>query len=113
MIILTKKEREALLILFKEFSSYYNANSLSKKIGISHVGAQKILKKFKEEGLTVTKRVGKSIIHKSKIDDDYNKVLDLLNAGRLNLGRNLLNTDNQIKNEYRLPCLNLNLNLNL
>jgi len=75
MAILTKKEREALLILFKEFSSYYNANSLSKKLGISHVGAQKILKRFKEEGLTVTKRVGKSIIHKPKIDDDYKQKL--------------------------------------
>ena len=75
MVILTKKEREALLILFKDFSSYYNANSLSKKLSISHVGAQKLLKRFKKEGLTITKRVGKSIIHKLKIDDDHKQKL--------------------------------------
>ena len=51
MVNLTEKEKEALLILFKDFSSYYNANSLSKKISISHVGAQKLLKRFKEAGL--------------------------------------------------------------
>ena len=85
MAILTEKEREALLILFKDFSSYYNANSLSKKLGISHVGAQKILKRFKEEGLTITKRVGKSIIHKPKIDDDYKqKLMSFLLADEAN-----------------------------
>jgi len=85
MAILTEKERKALLILFKDFSSYYNANSLSKKLNISHVGAQKILKRFKEEGLTITKRVGKSIIHKPKIDDDYKqKLMSFLLADEAN-----------------------------
>ena len=75
MISLTEKERKALLILFKEYSSYYNANSLSKKLGISHVGAQKMLKRFKEQGLTITKRAGKSIIHKPRLEDDYTQKL--------------------------------------
>jgi predicted nucleotidyltransferase len=75
MVNLTEKEKEALLILFKDFSSYYNANSLSKKISISHVGAQKLLKRFKEAGLTVTKKIGKSIIHKLNINDDYKQKL--------------------------------------
>jgi hypothetical protein len=75
MVILTEKEKESLLILFKDFSSYYNANSLSKKLGISHVGAQKILKRFKEKDLTTTRHLGKSIIHKLKVNDDYKKKL--------------------------------------
>lgn len=75
MTSLTEKERKALLILFKECSSYYNANSLSKKLGISHVGAQKMLKRFEEQGLTITKRVGKSIIHKLRLEDEYTQKL--------------------------------------
>jgi len=75
MINLTQKEKEALLILYKGLDNYYNANSLSKKIGISHVGAQKILKRFKEGGLTITKRIGKAIVHKPKLDDDYKQKL--------------------------------------
>jgi predicted nucleotidyltransferase len=85
MAILTEKEREALLILVKDFNSYYNANSLSKKVGISHVGAQKILKRFKEEGLTATKTIGKSRIHKPRIDDEYKqKLLSFLLADEAN-----------------------------
>ena len=75
MMSLTKKEREALLILFKDFSTFYNANSLSKKIGISHVGSQKILKRFKENNITVSEKIGKSIIHKIKLDNGYNQKL--------------------------------------
>lgn len=73
--MLTEKEREALLILVKDFTSFYNANSLGKKLGISHVGAQKMLQRFMEEGLTVTKTVGKSRIHKPRIDDEYKQKL--------------------------------------
>ena len=85
MAILTIKEREALLILFKEFNSYYNANSLSKKLGISHVGAQKMLKRFNEEGLTTTKTIGKSIIHQLNINDEYKqKLISFLLADEAN-----------------------------
>ena len=75
MISLTRKERESLLILFKDFTSYYNANSLSKVLGISHAGTQKMLKRFKEQNLTATKKIGKSIVYKLKLDDDYKKKL--------------------------------------
>ena len=36
MMSLTKKERETLLILFKDFTTFYNANSISKVLNISH-----------------------------------------------------------------------------
>lgn len=71
MISLTKKERETLLILFKDFTSFYNANSISKILKISHVGAQKIFKRFLQENLVVNKKIGKSIIYKPKLDDNY------------------------------------------
>jgi len=71
MISLTQKERETLLLLFKGIGSYYNANSMSKELGISHVGAQKILKRLSKDGLLISKRIGKSIVYKPKLDDDY------------------------------------------
>lgn len=71
MISLTKKEREALLILFKDFTNYYNANSISKLLGISHVGAQKIFKRLFDGGILRDQKIGKSIIYKPKLEDDY------------------------------------------
>ena|SRR3989338_2407986 len=71
MISLTQKERETLLILFKDITAFYNANSISKILGISHVGAQKIFKRLLNESLLIDKKIGKSIIYKPKLDDDY------------------------------------------
>jgi len=71
MLSLTEKERETLLMLFKDFYSYYNANSISKKLGISHVGAQKILKRLLQENLLISKTIGKSIIYKLNFNDNY------------------------------------------
>ena len=75
MIPITQKEREALLLIFKDFTKYYNANSISKEIDISHVGVQKILKRFLDERLTNSRRIGKSIIHKPNFENDYTKQL--------------------------------------
>lgn len=71
MISLTKKQRETLLILFKDFTSFYNANSISKILKISHVGAQKIFKKLLQENLVISKTIGKSIIYKLNFNDNY------------------------------------------
>lgn len=75
MISLTQKERESLLILFKDFSSFYNANSISKVLKISHVGAQKILKRLKKENLLADKKIGKSIIYRLNLEDSYARQL--------------------------------------
>lgn len=71
MMSLTKKERETLLILFKDFTSFYNANSISKVLSISHVGAQKIFKRLIEENLVISKTIGKSITYKLNFNDAY------------------------------------------
>lgn len=71
MLSLTQKEREAMLILFKDFTTFYNANSISKILGISHVGAQKIFKRLLNENLLTSKKIGKSITYKLKLEDDY------------------------------------------
>jgi len=49
MVKLTQKERETLILLLKDFTSYYNANNISKMLKMSHVGAQKIFKRLLSE----------------------------------------------------------------
>ena len=71
MTTLTQKERETVLILFKDYTAFYNANSISKVLSISHVGAQKILKRLLQENLLISKTIGKSIIYKLNFNDTY------------------------------------------
>ncbi len=71
MAAITQKEREALLILFKDFSSYYNANSLSKSLNISRIGTMKLLKKFNNRDILKDRKIGKSIVYKLNLEDDY------------------------------------------
>lgn len=81
MILLTKKERETLLILFKDFTTFYNANSISKVLNISRVGAQKILKRLLKENILISKRIGKSIIYKINFENNYvNNLISFLLA---------------------------------
>src|SRR3989344_868461 len=68
---LTKKESEALLLLFKDFSTDYNANSLSKQLAITPRGALKILKNLKTQDLLVSKQMGKAVFYKINVKDDY------------------------------------------
>ena len=62
MLSLTDKEREAMLILFKEFTAYYNANSISKVLGISRIGALKLLRRMEDAGVVNSQKIGKSIV---------------------------------------------------
>ena len=85
MMTLTKKEREVVLILLKDFTSFYNANSISKVLKISHVGAQKIFKRLLNEDLVVSKIIGKSIIYKLNFNNDYvNQLTSFLLADEAN-----------------------------
>ncbi len=71
MVSLTKKERETVLILFKDYTTFYNANSISKVLNISHVGAQKLFKRLLQENLVISKTIGKSITCKLNFSNDY------------------------------------------
>ncbi len=71
MTTLTPKERETLLILFKDYTAFYNSNSISKILNISHVGAQKIFKRLLQDNIIISKTIGKSITYKLNFKDDY------------------------------------------
>lgn len=71
MVSLTPKENEVLLTLFKDFSKNYNANSLSKQVGITSRGALKILKNLQKQNLLVSKKFGKAVFYKINLGDYY------------------------------------------
>lgn len=75
MATLTEKDKQALLILFKDFENFYNANSLSKSLMISRIGSMKILKKLLNQDLLKDRKIGKSITYKIRLDDDYARKL--------------------------------------
>lgn len=106
MIILTKKERETLLILFKDFTIYYNANSISKVLNISHVGAQKIFKRLFQENLITNKTIGKSIIYKLNFDENYTaQLITFLLADEANNFKRWVEEFKELGKEERIVLL--------
>ncbi len=75
MILLTKNEREALLALFKDYKSPHNASSIGKLLGISRVGALKMLKRMEKQELLLSQKVGNSIVYKLNLQEEYPRQL--------------------------------------
>ncbi|OGJ20652.1 hypothetical protein A3K73_05760 [Candidatus Pacearchaeota archaeon RBG_13_36_9] len=71
MALLTGKESEAMLKLFKDFNSDYNANSLSKEIKVTPRGALKILKNLEADNLVRGRKLGRAVFYKLNLDDSY------------------------------------------
>ncbi len=85
MTNLTQKERETVLLLLKDYTHFYNANSISKVLNISHVGAQKIFKRLLQKNQVISKTIGKSIIYKLNFNDTYvNQLVAFLLADEAN-----------------------------
>jgi len=78
MTHLTLNEQEALLTLFKSIDTLYNAHTLSKKLCITHVGTQKLLKRLEEEGYLISKKIGKAIFYKPSQEERTNLLLEFL-----------------------------------
>ncbi|MBI2145914.1 nucleotidyltransferase domain-containing protein [Candidatus Woesearchaeota archaeon] len=76
---LATKEREVLLLLFKDFSKDYNANSVSKKLQMSRRGALKIVKKLEKQGLLLGRQYGKAVFYKINLNEIYaRKMIEIL-----------------------------------
>lgn len=63
------KEQEIIKILFKEPEESYNSRNISKKIGMSHAGAFKILEALKKKEIVISKKVGKANIYSLNLKD--------------------------------------------
>jgi len=90
MISITKAEGRALIRIFKDFESDYNANSLSKIIGMTSRGTLNILKSLDKKGILTSKQHGKAMFYKINFHDDYTlKILEalLISEAREKAGR--------------------------
>ncbi len=80
--MISPKEAEILLKLFKEFNRDYNANSISKEIKITPRGALKALKNLEKKEIVISKPLGKAIFYKVNLNDPYTtKILETILIG--------------------------------
>lgn len=70
---ITQNEIEILLAILKNPRENYNARNLAEKIGISSMGALKIVKNLEKEGILTSKLIGKSNIYNINTTPEYNK----------------------------------------
>ena len=68
---ITKAEMDIVLKLVKSPEIYYNANNLAKVVGITAMGALKILKRLEKESILESKKVGKAIIYRINTENSY------------------------------------------
>lgn len=69
----TKNEMLIVLKIFKTPENEFNANSISKEISITPMGALKILKRLEKESILASKTAGKATFYKLNFNSDYAK----------------------------------------
>jgi len=70
---ITSNEINFVLQILKNPKQDYNANSISKELGISAMGALKIARKLEKEDILVSKKLGKAIFYSINYKSDYAK----------------------------------------
>ncbi len=60
-----------LLVLLKDINKKYNANSISKVVGISSMGALKILKNLEKNEIVSSEKFGKASLYKLNFNNNY------------------------------------------
>lgn len=68
---MTRNEMLIALEIFKSPEKEFNANSISKVVGITPMGALKILKRLGKEGVLASKATGRAIFYRINFDSDY------------------------------------------
>lgn len=70
---ITENEMHFILAILKTPEQELNARSISKLIGITHMGTSKIAKRLEKECIISSKTIGKAIIYKLNLSKDYVK----------------------------------------
>ncbi|MBI2971437.1 MAG: nucleotidyltransferase domain-containing protein [Candidatus Aenigmarchaeota archaeon] len=73
---MTKNEMLIVLKIFKTPEKAFNSNSITKEIGITPMGALKIMKRLEKDGILISKAAGKAVfygINNSEYARDYVK----------------------------------------
>lgn len=73
MNTITGNEMLVMLTLFKDFTTSYNANNLSKMINMTSMGTLKILKNLEKKHLVTSKQLGKAIFYKPNFFNSFVK----------------------------------------
>jgi tRNA(Glu) U13 pseudouridine synthase TruD len=68
---ITDNEMHFMLGIFKSPELEYNANSISKLIGISSMGALKIAKRLEKENILISRELGKAKFFRLNLDREY------------------------------------------
>jgi DNA-binding Lrp family transcriptional regulator len=68
---ITKNEMKVLLTILKDYSRDYNANNLSRHVGLTPMGALKILKKLEEERILTSRQAGKAVFYRPDYSSAY------------------------------------------
>ena len=68
---ITDNEMRFVLGIFKSPELEYNANSISKLIGISSMGALKIAKRLEKENILISRELGKAKFFRLNLDSEY------------------------------------------
>lgn len=67
----TNNEMRAILEIAKSLDKDYNANSLSKVLGITSMGTLKILKKLEKEGILKSNQMGNAFFYRVDFNNEY------------------------------------------
>ncbi len=70
MRAMNENEMQALLTIFKDFTTKYNAHSLSKELGLSAMGALKLLERLRQQRLLAVERIGNIKVYRMD-DNEY------------------------------------------
>ena len=68
---ITKAEMDIVLELVKSPEADYNANNIAKVVGITAMGALKILKRIETELILKSKKIGKAVIYRVNTENSY------------------------------------------
>ncbi len=71
MAEITDNEMKLVLTIFKSPEKDYNAYNLAKEIGLSAMGAFKILKRLEKEEMVIPKQLANATFYKLNLDSDY------------------------------------------
>lgn len=70
---ITSNEIRLVLKILKNPKNDYNANNISKELGISSMGALKIARKLEKEGILTSRQIGKGIFYSIDFKNSYAK----------------------------------------
>ena len=67
----TSNEMKLVLRIAKDVSRDFNANNLAEEVGLTAMGALKILKKLEKQGILKSRRLGRASFYKPDYDNNY------------------------------------------